>query len=47
MMVRIFIIMDSGEVEVTNDPHIIRNLNWQSPRVRVINLWCDQPRSLT
>jgi hypothetical protein len=32
-MPRLFLITDLGEIELTNDLHILRNLNWCNPRL--------------
>jgi hypothetical protein len=36
-MTRIFIMSDLwGPIEITHDAHMLRNLNWKSPRLRVV-----------
>jgi hypothetical protein len=35
MIVRILLVTDFGEIDITNDEHILRNLNWTNPRIRV------------
>ena len=32
---RIILITDLGEIDITNDEHILRNLNWSDPRIHV------------
>ncbi len=33
---RIYIVTDLGLIDVTNDAHILRNLNWRSTRILVM-----------
>ncbi len=35
-MTRVILITDRGEIDITNDAHILRNLNWSNPRLRVV-----------
>lgn len=30
---RIFLITNLGEIEITHDVHILRNLDWTNPRI--------------
>ena len=32
---RVTLVTDFGEIDITNDAHILRNLNWSNPRIRV------------
>ncbi len=33
---RIVLVTDRGEIDITNDEHILRNLNWNNPRILVV-----------
>lgn len=35
---RVFLITDLAQIEITHDEHILRNLNWCSPRIKVVYL---------